>query len=325
MFTCNEPEGGGAVFKPNIKDGQIDSIAVTNTGMGYGFDPAGTYCPNEQWNYVIPKSGLANIVNDGELLYLVAYADGTEDTTNPDIMQVVDVEYSENQILIATIEKSFEPNIKVGMQLKTQSGTVFTLNYSDKFPDLVVPPDATAVYANCGDLIPVAQNIQTINVGKNYEKPIITIGTGAKEKEIGKADVNDKGQILKPVITETVLGFVTPKVKDSQGSGGGAEVAITYQFVGPIKAEQILGALPTSQTYIDCVGHPMVTRKDDEQVTPTVETTQTVIQSTQPTFTQQTTQDTTQQTTQQPTQQTQQTQQNNNNNNQQQNQGGYGY
>ena len=325
MFTCNEPEGGGAVFKPNIKDGQIDSIAVTNTGIGYGFDPAGTYCPNEQWNYVIPKSGLANIVNDGELLYLVAYADGTEDTTNPDIMQVVDVEYSENQILIATIEKSFEPNIKVGMQLKTQSGTVFTLNYSDKFPDLVVPPDATAVYAKCGDLIPVAQNIQTINVGKNYEKPIITIGTGTKEKEIGKADINDKGQILKPVITETVLGFVTPKVKDSQGSGGGAEVAITYQFVGPIKAEQILSALPTSQTYIDCVGHPMVTRKDDEQVTPTVETTQTVIQSTQPTFTQQTTQDTTQQTTQQPTQQTQQTQQNNNNNNQQQNQGGYGY
>ena len=318
MFTCNEPEGGGAEFKPNIKDGKIDSIAVTNTGIGYGFDPAGTYCPNEQWNYVISKSGLANIVNDGELLYLVSYADGTEDTTNPDVMQVVDVEYTEDKILIATIEKSFEPNVKVGMQLKTQSGTVFTLNYSEKFPDLVVPPDATAVYAKCGDLIPVAQDIQTINVGKNYEKPIITIGTGTKEKEIGKADINDKGQILKPVITETVLGFVTPKVKDSTGSGGGAEVAITYQFVGPIRAEQILGALPTSQTYIDCVGHPMVTVKNDEQVSPTVETTLTVIQSTPTTFTQQTTQETTQQPTQQ-------TQQNNNNNNQQQNQGGYGY
>ena len=55
--------------------------------------------------------------------------------------------------------------------------------------------------------------------------------TGDKEKEIGKADINDKGQILKPVITETVLGFVVPKVKDSKGgTGGGAVVVVTYQY-----------------------------------------------------------------------------------------------
>ena len=322
MFTCNEPEGGGAVFKPNIKDGKIDSVAVTNPGIGYGFDPAGTYCPNEQWNYVIPKSGLINQVNDGELLYLVAYADGTEDTTNPDVMQVVDVEYSETQIVIATIEKSFEPNVKSGMQLKTQSGYIFTVNYSDKFPDLVVPPDATAVYSECGDLIPVVQNVQTVNVGKNYTEPVITIGKGDKEKEIGKADVDDKGQILTPVITETVLGFVTPRVKDKGGTGGGAQVALTYQFAGPVKVQQILGRLPTSQTYIDCVGHPMLPVKDDEEATPTPQTTtQTTVQTTQ-TTPQQTTQQTTQQSTQQTNQQN--TQQTNNNNNQQ-NQGGYGY
>ena len=322
MFTCNEPEGGGAVFKPNIKDGKIDSVAVTNPGIGYGFDPAGTYCPNEQWNYVIPKSGLINQVNDGELLYLVAYADGTEDTTNPDVMQVVDVEYSETQIVIATIEKSFEPNVKSGMQLKTQSGYIFTVNYSDKFPDLVVPPDATAVYSECGDLIPVVQDVQTVNVGKNYTEPVITIGKGDKEKEIGKADVDDKGQILTPVITETVLGFVTPRVKDKGGTGGGAQVALTYQFAGPVKVQQILGRLPTSQTYIDCVGHPMLPVKDDEEATPTPQTTtQTTVQTTQ-TTPQQTTQQTTQQSTQQTNQQN--TQQTNNNNNQQ-NQGGYGY
>ena len=259
QFTCNEPEGGGAEFKPNIKDGKIESIAVVKPGIGYGFDPAETFCPNEQYNYVIPKGGLANQVNDGDLLYLVAYADGTEDTTNPDVMQVVDVEYSETQILVATIDKTFEPSVEVGMKLKTKTNYEFVLNFSEKFPDLVVPPEAKAVYANCGDLIPVVEDVQTINVGKDYKEPVITIGKGPKETEIGKADVDDKGQIMKPVITETVLGFVVPKVKDTKGgTGGGAVVVVTYQFVGPIKAKEILSRLPTAQTYIDCVGHPML-------------------------------------------------------------------
>ena len=51
QFTCNEPEGGGATFKPNIIDGGletgniVDSITVTSGGIGYGFDPADTFCP----------------------------------------------------------------------------------------------------------------------------------------------------------------------------------------------------------------------------------------------------------------------------------------
>ena len=258
QFTCNEPEGGGAEFKPNIKDGKIESIAVVKPGIGYGFDPAETFCPNEQYNYVIPKGGLANQVNDGDLLYLVAYADGTEDTTNPDVMQVVDVEYSETQILIATVDKSFEPNVEIGMKLKTKTNYEFVLNFSEKFPDLVVPPEAKAIYANCGDLIPVAKEIQPINVGKDYKEPVITIGVGKDEKEIGKADVDEKGQIINPVLTEKVLGFAAPKVKDKGATGGGAVVVLIYDYAGPIKVKEILAALPTSQTYIDCVGHPMI-------------------------------------------------------------------
>ena len=258
QFTCNEPEGGGAEFKPNIKDGKIESIAVVKPGIGYGYDPAETFCPNEQYNYVIPKGGLANQVNDGDLLYLVAYADGTEDTTNPDVMQVVDVEYSETQILIATVDKSFEPNVEIGMKLKTKTNYEFVLNFSEKFPDLVVPPEAKAIYANCGDLIPVAKEIQPINVGKDYKEPVITIGVGKDEKEIGKADVDEKGQIINPVLTEKVLGFAAPKVKDKGATGGGAVVVLIYDYAGPIKVKEILAALPTSQTYIDCVGHPMI-------------------------------------------------------------------
>ena len=258
QFTCNEPEGGGAEFKPNIKDGKIESIAVVKPGIGYGFDPAETFCPNEQYNYIIPKGGLANEVNDGELLYLVSYADGTEDTTNPDVMQVVDVEYSETQILIATVDKSFEPNVEIGMKLKTKTNYEFVLNFSEKFPDLVVPPEAKAIYANCGDLIPVAKEIQPINVGKDYKEPVITIGVGKDEKEIGKADVDEKGQIINPVLTEKVLGFAAPKVKDKGATGGGAVVVLIYDYAGPIKVKEILAALPTSQTYIDCVGHPMI-------------------------------------------------------------------
>ena len=258
QFTCNEPEGGGAEFKPNIKDGKIESIAVVKPGIGYGFDPAETFCPNEQYNYVIPKGGLAKEVSDGDLLYLVAYADGTEDTTNPDVMQVVDVEYSESQMLIATVDKSFEPNVKIGMKLKTKSNYEFVLNFSEKFPDLVVPPEAKAIYANCGDLIPVAKEIQPINVGKDYKEPVITIGIGKDEKEIGTADVNEKGQIINPQLTEKVLGFAAPKVKDKSATGGGAVVVLIYDYAGPIKVKEILAELPTSQTYIDCVGHPMI-------------------------------------------------------------------
>ena len=43
QFTCNEPEGGGATFKPNIINGVVDSVEVLTPGIGYGFDPADTF------------------------------------------------------------------------------------------------------------------------------------------------------------------------------------------------------------------------------------------------------------------------------------------
>ena len=98
-------------------------------------------------------------------------------------MQVVDVEYSESQMLIATVDKSFEPNVKIGMKLKTKSNYEFVLNFSEKFPDLVVPPEAKAIYANCGDLIPVAKEIQPINVGKDYKEKTESFNIIKLEKE----------------------------------------------------------------------------------------------------------------------------------------------
>ena len=55
MFTCNEPEGSGAVFKPVIinsvydpetgldKKGIMVGVDVIKPGLGYGFDPADTF------------------------------------------------------------------------------------------------------------------------------------------------------------------------------------------------------------------------------------------------------------------------------------------
>ena len=68
QFTCNEPEGGGAKFKPNIVDGKVESVDVINPGIGYGFDPADTFCPKEQYAVEVPKAGLQQFVNDGEYL-----------------------------------------------------------------------------------------------------------------------------------------------------------------------------------------------------------------------------------------------------------------
>ena len=111
---------------------------------------------------------------------------------------------------------------------------------------------------------------------KIIRNQLLLLVTGTKEKEIGKADINDKGQILKPVITETVLGFVVPKVKDSTGywrwccSCGNISVCRT------IKSE---GTILSRTSYGNCKKYQV----------PTVETT--LIQSTPTTFTQQTTQD----------------------------------
>ena len=335
QFTCNEPEGSGAVFKPNIVDGKVDSIEVIKPGVGYGFDPADTFCPKEQYGILLPKSGLQQHVNDGE------YIEQVTTTGNPDILQVVDTDYDDSNILIATIDPAFNTNLVVGLPLKTKSGHEFILNFNNKFPTLVIPQGAKALYAKCGDIIPKVDEINIVSVGTDYVDPIITIGTGAKKKQIGTATTDKDGKLVKAVVTESVLGFVKPVVEEklAAGTGTGGSLSVVYAFTSPreIKENNIL---PLTQ-YIDCVGHPMIKSviEDEEtgltdsgfnlvdstldettqlNTTTAVQTAQTVTDPVSTPVNQDTTQQT-QQTTQQNTQQTQQT-----NNNQQQNQGGYG-
>ena len=259
QFTCNEPEGGGAVFKPNIKDGKIESIDVIEPGIGYGFDPAETYCPKEQYNYIIPKGNVAQVVENGQPLFLVSSADGQENPSKPDVMQVVDVDYSEDNMIIATLDPTYHVNIQNGMVLQTVSGDTFTLNYTEKYADLVVPDDAKAVYAECGDLIPIVEEIKPVNVGTGYKKPIITIGTGPDKKKIGEMTIDEQGRLVKPVLSEKVIGFVTAKVEDTEGGqGAGGTVILGYSYAGPIKVrEKLLGL----ESYIDCVGHPVLEKQ----------------------------------------------------------------
>ena len=292
QFTCNEPEGSGAKFKPNIVNGVVDSIEVIKSGIGYGFDPATTFCPNEQYGVKVKKIGLKEHVKDGEYIEQVT-------TSSPDVLQVVDVDYDEDHILLATIDTSFNSNLVAGLQLRTKSGHEFTLNFTEKFPTLVIPPNATAIYAKCGDLIPRVNEVKVVNVGKGYKNPIITVGTGKDKQQIGTYTVDSQGRLIRPTITKTVLGFVKPVIEDSEGTG--AKLSVVYEYSGPreIKESNILQL----QTYIDCVGHPMITTQETITDTATTTTTTTTVN---------TNTNTTQQTTQQ-------------NNNTQQNQGGYGY
>ena len=68
QFTCNEPEGGGATFKPNIINGVVDSVEVVTHCIGYGFYPADTFCPKEQYGVLVDKAGLQQHLNDGEYI-----------------------------------------------------------------------------------------------------------------------------------------------------------------------------------------------------------------------------------------------------------------
>ena len=263
QFTCNEPEGSGAEFKPNIVNGKVDSIAVTKPGVGYGFDPASTYCPNEQYGVLVSKVGLQEHVNDGEYLEQVSFG-------NTDVLQVVDVDYDTDHILIATIDPSFNPRLTVGLDLQTKSGHQFVLNFNRKFPTLVIPPNATAIYAKCGDVIPKLDDINIVNVGTNYVNPIITIGTGSKKRQIGSATKDSKGRLVKATVTEPILGFVKPIVEDKglpgqAGTGTGGLLSVVYTYSGPreIKEDNIL---PLTQ-YIDCVGHPMIKSAIEEEET----------------------------------------------------------
>ena len=251
QFTCNEPEGSGATFKPNIVDGKVDSIEVIKSGVGYGFDPADTFCPKEQYGVLLPKVGLQQHVNDGEYIEQVT-------TGNPDILQVVDTDYDDDNILIATIDPSFNPNLTVGLQLKTKSGHEFILNFNKKFPTLVIPQGAKALYAKCGDIIPKIDELKIVSVGTDYTDPIITIGTGAKKKQIGTATTDKDGKLVKAVVTESVLGFVKPVVeeKSAAGTGTGGSLSVVYAFTSPREIRET-NVLPLTQ-YIDCVGHPMI-------------------------------------------------------------------
>ena len=267
QFTCNEPEGGGATFRPNIIDGGlekgnvVDSVTVLTSGIGYGFDPAETFCPKEQYAALVPKAGLVQHVQDGDILMLSKSAEGVESSTNPDILEVVDTDHDDDHILIATIDPKFNPQFEVGVELMTKSKHKFILNFQRKFPDLIVPGRAKAVYANCGDLIPVMNDIKPVNVGRKYVNPVITIGNGAKEQVIGTFSVDKKGRLVEPTITNKVLGFVKPKIRDlgtpdQPARGTGGSVAVTYTYTGPRKIRET-GMLDL-QTYIDCVGHPML-------------------------------------------------------------------
>ena len=69
QFTCNEPEGRWCYIQTNIViDGIVESVEVINPGIGYGFDPADTFCPKEQYGVLVKKIGLQEHVNDGEYI-----------------------------------------------------------------------------------------------------------------------------------------------------------------------------------------------------------------------------------------------------------------
>jgi len=252
QFTCNEPEGSGAKFKPNISNGKVESIEVITSGIGYGFDPADTFCPKEQYGVLVDKVGLQQHLTNGE------YIEQVTTTGNPDILQVADTDYDEDHILLATIDPEFNPNLEVGLNLRTKSGHEFVLNFDRKFPTLVIPQDAKALYAKCGDIIPKIDTVNIINVGTNYVDPIITIGTGTKKQEIGTATPDSQGRLIKTTLTKQVLGFVKPVVEErlANGTGTGAQLSVVYTYTSPRQLKEN-NILPLTQ-YIDCVGHPMI-------------------------------------------------------------------
>ena len=247
QFTCNEPEGSGAEFKVNVENGVVDSIEVTKTGVGYGFDPADTFCPKEQYGVLVDKAGLQEHLNDGE--YVEQVIEGS-----PDILQVVDTDYDDEHILLATIDPTFNSQLQVGMQLRTKSKHEFVLNYDRKFPTLVIPQNAKALYAGCSDIIPKVDKLSIINVGTGYTNPVITIGVGDKKRKIGSATVDSQGRLITATATEPILGFVKPMLEDATGTGGLLSVVYTYTSPRELRENNIL---PLTQ-YIDCVGHPMI-------------------------------------------------------------------
>ena len=263
MFTCNEPEGSGAVFKPVIinsvydpetgldKKGIMVGVDVIKPGLGYGFDPADTFCPKEQYLALLTPSVSTSSLKEGDLLRLIETADGNKNPEQPDILQVYDLDYEGmGKIAVATIDPTYGADLQPGLIVATKDNTEIKINFSQKFTDLIVPIGATAVYAGCSDLIPVLENIKTVNVGSKYTNPKVYIGIEDGKKEIGDAEVDEQGRITKVKLSQPVLGFSRPYIEDDTGSG--AKVIGVYDYVGPIKLKQKLG---TSTSYIDCVDH----------------------------------------------------------------------
>ena len=62
-------------------------------------------------------------------------------------------------------------------------------------------------------------------------------------------------------IDTPVLGFVKPEIVDSQGTG--AKLSTSYIYTSPREIKET-NVLPLTQ-YIDCVGHPMIKYKDEDE------------------------------------------------------------
>ena len=242
MFTCNEPEGTGADLTPIIKNGQIEKIRVNKPGVGYGLDPDNTYCPKEQKFFLIDKVELNDYADTGDIIF---YQEEDGDP-NTGILQVIEYNYNNSgYVALATLEK--DAYVPPGLKLQTAGGTFkFELNPIQEFYDLAIPANATALYANCSDILPVLDTIDITNVGKGYKQPKIYVGPN----EVGDVSVDTQGRLLTPTITTKTLGFIQPRIVDPEGFG--ANIVPTYQYVGPTKFSEIF----ESQSYIDCVGHP---------------------------------------------------------------------
>ena len=262
IATCNEQEGKGAVFSPVfVEDGsgipgnvKIQRIDVIKSGVGYGFTKDEAVCPQEQFFVQISDGKLKEYVSEGSILYLVKDSEGNVSETQPDILQIDDLDYEGTGIITAaTIDFDERAQIKPGMVLRTDNGYEFTLNFTKSFIDLFIPVDATAVYSGCLDLIPVLEDVRVVNVGRDYTDPKIFID----DEEVGSVTVDTRGRLLKPTLSKKALGYVTLEIRDP--TGGGAKLVPNYNFTGPEKLKTIL---PLEQ-YIDCVGHP----KTQEQQT----------------------------------------------------------
>ena len=242
MFSCNEPEGTGAKLTPIIKNGKIEKVRVDKPGVGYGLDPDNTYCPREQRFFLIDKVELNDYADTGDVLFYQE-SDGDANTA---VLQIIEYDYDNTGfVALATLDKT--SYIPPGLNVQTLGGTFkFQLNPIREFYDLAIPANATALYANCDDIIPVLDTIDITNVGKGYKEPKIYVGPN----EVGDISVDTEGRLLTPTINTKTVGFVRPRIVDPEGYG--ADITPTYQYVGPTKFTEIF----ESQSYIDCVGHP---------------------------------------------------------------------